>query len=145
MGGGFLLVGGLMYAFKSFWVGLYQKSTPASNLFFDYLLPFVFCLMILHLAESYARIHLQTVVSAFYKEVLLKVVILLSLLAFAGGFIRFEQLVGWRLSAFGVAGLGIFWFLSQRGWLRWGNPFRLYRANSCAKWWFMAALLCWAG
>ncbi len=120
---GFLLAIGVLLLFKNFWIGLYIKKSPEAIDYFYYLIPFIFGLMYLSLLESYARIHLRIVVPSFYKEVIVRLCILLAVLGYGFSWYAFEWLVALRIAAFFVTMLGLLLYLRHLKILFWKNPF----------------------
>lgn len=105
-----------------FWKGFYIKNSPETLSFFWYVIPYSVLLLWLLVVESYARIHLRIALPNFFREVLLRVGIVVLVGLFAYKIIYFEFLVGFRVGLYGVIALLGVGYLYWLGILFWKNP-----------------------
>jgi hypothetical protein len=58
--------------FQDFWLSIYEENAGALNQYFYYVIPLVLFLILQGILEAYMRVHLKTVTTSFYREVVLK-------------------------------------------------------------------------
>ncbi len=119
---GFLLVTAVLLIFKDFWLGIYARKAPQALDYFYYLIPFMFSLMYFSLLESYARVHLRIVVPSLYRDVILRIFILFSIVGYGIGLYDFTSLLILRIAAFFFAAVGLLFYLNHLKILFWHSP-----------------------
>lgn len=120
---GFLLALLVLLVFKDFWLSIYAKKAPQALDYFYYIIPFIFSLMYFSLLESYARVHLRIVVPSFYRDVALRIFILISVVGYGFDLYGFTGLVILRIGAFFLATLGLLLYLNHLKILFLRSPF----------------------
>lgn len=101
---GFLLFACIFPFLQSGLIYLYASAEDAIPYFY-YLLPFTFVWMFFRLFEAYTRIHLRTVIPNLFKEIVLRVLIMGSIILYTLKYFDFELLVLFRILAYGTISL----------------------------------------
>jgi O-antigen/teichoic acid export membrane protein len=119
---GWIICSTIFLVFLSFWQSFYTKTSPETLAFFVYAVPYALLLLWLLVVESYARIHLRIAIPNFFREVILRVGIVILVILFSQKIIGFEMLVGVRVSLYGLMALFGVLYVYQLGIFFWKNP-----------------------
>ncbi len=95
---GFLLFGGLFWAMRDLWQGLFAANSPEANRYWWMILPLTGLIMLQNILEIWARLHLRIVVNALLREILLRAGLTVLTLAFGHGYL------GWDAFLWGICG-----------------------------------------
>lgn len=95
---GFLLFGGLFWAMRDLWQGLFAANSPEANRYWWMILPLTGLIMLQNILEIWARLHLRIVVNALLREILLRSGLTVLTLAFGHGYL------GWDAFLWGICG-----------------------------------------
>ncbi len=114
-----------------FWQSFYIEKSPETLPFFVYIIPYALLLLMMLVVESYARVHLRIAIPNFFREVLLRVGIVVLVILFSQKIIGFELLLGVRVALYGfMVFLGLL-YVYQLGIFFWQNPrFIFYKKNT---------------
>ncbi len=105
---GFSVISTFAWLSQDFWLGFYQQNSPEAKEYYGYIVPLAFCMLYLTVLEGYARVHLRIVVPNLLREIVLKLIITLSIVLYAGQWFGFEEVILIRVLAYGiVAGFGL--------------------------------------
>lgn len=92
----------LFFLFQDFWESLFIEKSPEVLSFFLQILPLSFFIIYNFLLEAYARAHLRIVVPTFLREVFLKIVLILLVIAYVLHWISFEQVINGVVVAYAL-------------------------------------------
>jgi O-antigen/teichoic acid export membrane protein len=90
---GFLLVTALVVIFQKPLMGYFEAKSPLMVEYFWYLIPLAFATLYFDLLDAYLRSLLKTVVPIFFREVVQRLLVVLSILLYAFGWLDFPQFV----------------------------------------------------
>jgi O-antigen/teichoic acid export membrane protein len=99
--------------FRDFWLSIYEENAEALNQYYYHLIPLVLFLILQGILEAYMRVHLKTVTTSFYREVVLKVLLAVVVLLYFAGWISFPQLVTGIVVIYGLLDLLLFQYIFQ--------------------------------
>lgn len=104
---GFLLYASLYFIFKSFLLTIYTGEKAQINHYYYHVIIFTGIWVLTLIFEAYLRIHLRIAIPTFFREVLIRLITLGTIVVFALGFISFEQVVIIYILGFVVALSGL--------------------------------------
>ncbi len=119
---GWVICASIFLIFLPFWQSFYTKTSPETLAFFTYAVPYALLLLWLLVIESYTRVHLRIAIPNFFREVLLRIGIVILVILFAKKIIGFELLVGIRVSLYGLMAFFGFLYVLQLGIFFFKNP-----------------------
>ena len=104
---------GVFFAFTyHFFLSFYLPKSPEFALYFYLVFPFAGLLAFQNALEGFARVHFRTAIPAFFREVILRILIIVSVLFFTFGYYDFLTLIYFRLFSYAiVCGLLIIYLL----------------------------------
>ncbi|TAE73654.1 MAG: hypothetical protein EAZ85_06485 [Bacteroidetes bacterium] len=104
-----LFFGLLFYSTQNIWLSYYTENAPENQAYFGYVWLYVIFLLQIMLLESYLRGHLRIALPSFFREVILRILIVISILFYASKYFSFDFLVLIRVFSYGLIGI-ILWF-----------------------------------
>ncbi|GEP97296.1 lipopolysaccharide biosynthesis protein [Chitinophaga cymbidii] len=111
---GFLLVSAMLLLFKDLFIQKFSGNSPLLVQYYYVLFPFTFFFLIYSLLEVQAWNHYASVVTAFYKEFVLRVLTTLLILLFLLNILDFDHFIVLFSLLFGCISLGLFLYLRRK-------------------------------
>jgi O-antigen/teichoic acid export membrane protein len=109
----FLCLGTIFYFTHDFWLGLYENNAPENKAYIFYVFLYAGLLLQLMLLEGYARGHLRIAIPAFFRDVILRILIIISVVLFAYKYYSFDILVLLRVFLYGFVGILMWLYLKK--------------------------------
>ncbi len=110
---GFSLFCLIFLLFRDFWLSIYDKNAQELNQYFYHIIPLVLFLIFQGILEAYMRVHLKTVTTSFYREVVLKALLAGVVLLYFAGWISFPQVVTGIVITYGLIDLLLLQYIFQ--------------------------------
>lgn len=105
----FLFFGFLFYLTQDIWLSYYADNAPENQMYFGYVWLYAVFLLQMMLLESYLRGYLRIAIPSLFREVVLRVLIIVSVIFYALQLLSFENLVFIRVLFYGLIGI-LLWF-----------------------------------
>lgn len=112
---GFILASFIFWLVRAPWQNYYFENSPDLIPYYYYIFLFTFSISFLYLGESYARINLRITIPNFFKEVVIRLIVTLSIFLFYLEWIDFATLVLFRIFAYLIAGILLIVYLRILG------------------------------
>lgn len=112
---GLLIFGGLFWAFKDAWQGLFAANSPEANRYWWMILPLTALIMLQNILEIWARLHLRIVVNALLREILLRAGLTALTLAYGHGYLGWDAFLGGICGTYVLLALVLAAYLQRMG------------------------------
>lgn len=111
----FLLFSILFLIFRPVLLGIYANNAPEFKTYEPYILAFTLTIVLISVFESYARIHLRIAIPNLFREVGLKLLIIISVFLFALHLFDFQTLILIRILCYFIIALSLLIYLQWLG------------------------------
>ncbi len=109
----FLFFGLIFYLTQDIWLSYYTENAPENQAYFGYVWLYAIFLLQIMLLESYLRGHLRIAIPSFFREVILRILIIISILFYALHYFSFDFLVLIRVFSYGLIGILLWFYLKN--------------------------------
>jgi O-antigen/teichoic acid export membrane protein len=90
------------FLFQDYWKSLFAEKSILFTSYMVFIVPLTFFMMYLDIFEAYLRAHFQTFFSNFLKEVLIRIFISMTIIAFALKFLNFDSTILFYTLSYGT-------------------------------------------
>ena len=115
----------LVLIFKDIILGFYEEKSPQIGVYFYYTIPLTFFMLYQLALDAYMRVHFRIVVSGFLREVFLRVMTGILVLAYFSRIINFDQLMIGVAAVYGLIVFILLYYIYSLNILYMNIDFRL--------------------